>query len=256
MFIGKSISNMVKVYVINLKTSTDRKQYIEQLLSPYQDFMDVHFVEAVDGRGLSDERLSEMWNQKETYKTYGRYMKGGEIGCSLSHRKCYEEILKNGDDAALILEDDVVFKENTDIRKVVSTVEKLLCTQKPMIVLLSGSYWFFKEKSLPGVDFQLASVFEAMGTMSYMMNQAAAKRMTSIDKKYLADDWYHWRTHGINVYAVRPHIAGDFDLFGSVIADREGWKRKNLSFKNKIRAYSRAVIRRGLGRIGHWEKRE
>ena len=72
---------MVKVYVINLKASTDRKQYIEQLLSPYQDFMDVHFVEAVDGRGLSDEQLSEVWNQKETYKTYGRYMKGGEIGC-------------------------------------------------------------------------------------------------------------------------------------------------------------------------------
>ena len=248
---------MVKVHVINLKTSTDRKQYIEHLLSPYQDFMDVHFVEAVDGRALSDEQLNEMWNQKETYKTYGRCMKGGEIGCSLSHRKCYEEILKNGDDVALILEDDVVFKENADIRKVVSTVEKLLCTQKPMIVLLSGSYWFFKGKSLLDIDFQLASVFEAMGTMSYMINLAAAKRMTSIDKKYLADDWYHWRANGIKVYAVRPHIAGDFDLFGSVIAGSyEGWKRKNLSFKNKLRAYYRGVIRRVLGRIGHWETRE
>lgn len=70
---------MVKVYVINLKTSADRKQYIEQLLSPYQGFMNVHFVEAVDGRGLSDEQLSEVWNQKETYKTYGRYMKGERL---------------------------------------------------------------------------------------------------------------------------------------------------------------------------------
>lgn len=55
----------MSTYVINLKTSTDRKQYIEQLVSPYQDFMDVHFVEAVDGRGLSDDQLSEIWNQKK-----------------------------------------------------------------------------------------------------------------------------------------------------------------------------------------------
>ena len=247
----------MKIYIINLKTSTDRKQYIEQLLSPYQDFIDVHFVEAVDGRVLSDEQLSEVWNQKETYKTYGRFMKGGEIGCSLSHRKCYEEILKNGDDAALILEDDVVFKENTDIRKVVSTVEKLLCTQKPMIVLLSGSYWFFKEKSLPGVDFQLASVFEAMGAMSYLVNREGAKEILYAEKKYLADDWYSWKSNGIKVYALRPHIAGDFDLFKSDIAGSyEGWKRKNLSFKNKLRAYYRGVIRRVLGRIGHWETRK
>ena len=247
----------MNTYVINLKTSTDRKQYIEHLLSPYQDFMDVHFVEAVDGRALSDEQLNEMWNQKETYKTYGRCMKGGEIGCSLSHRKCYEEILKNGDDAALILEDDVVFKENADIRKVVSTVEKLLCTQKPMIVLLSGSYWFFKEKSLPGVGFQLASVFEAMGTMSYMINLAAAKRMTSIDKKYLADDWYHWRDNGIKVYAVRPHIAGDVGMFESeIVMCGLGLVRRNISVMKKAQSYYQAVLRRFLGYIGNFEKRD
>ena len=219
--------------------------------------MDVHFVEAVDGRALSDEQLNEMWNQKETYKTYGRCMKGGEIGCSLSHRKCYEEILKNGDDAALILEDDVVFKENADIRKVVSTVEKLLCTQKPMIVLLSGSYWFFKEKSLPGVGFQLASVFEAMGTMSYMINLAAAKRMTSIDKKYLADDWYHWRDNGIKVYAVRPHIAGDVGMFESeIVMCGLGLVRRNISVMKKAQSYYQAVLRRFLGYIGNFEKRD
>ena len=248
---------MVKVYVINLKTSTDRKQYIEHLLSPYQDFVDVHYVEAVDGRVLSDEQLSEVWNQEETYKTYGRYMKGGEIGCSLSHRKCYEEILKNGDDVALILEDDVVFKENADIRKVVSTVEKLLCTQKPMIVLLSGSYWFFKEKSLPGMGFQLTSVFEAMGTMSYMINLAAVKRMTSIDKKYLADDWYHWRVNGIKVYAIRPHIAGDVGMFESeIVMCGLGLVRRNISVMKKAQSYFRAVSRRFLGYIGNFEKRD
>ena len=56
----------MKTYVINLKTSTDRKRYMENLLIPYNDFLDVHFVEAVDGRQLSDEQLSKIWNQEAT----------------------------------------------------------------------------------------------------------------------------------------------------------------------------------------------
>ena len=183
----------MNTYIINLKSSTDRHQYIEQLLKLYCNILEVHFVEAVDGRGLSDHQLVEMWNQCETYKTYGRYMKGGEIGCALSHRKCYEEMLGNGDEVALVLEDDVVFEENADVRGIITSVDMMLRTKKPMVVLLSGSYWYFRRKSLLVANCGLASVFEAMGAMSYMINRAAAEIMTEVDKKYLADDWYNWR---------------------------------------------------------------
>lgn len=247
----------MKAYVINLKSSTDRKQYIEELLTPYQDFLDIHFVEAVDGRKLSDVELNEIWNQKSTYNTYGRYMKGGEIGVSLSNRKCYDDMIRAGDEMALVFEDDVAFKDGIDLRKVLLFMENVLRTETPTVVLLSGSYWFTRIKNLKSTKYQLASVFEAMGAMSYMVNQAAARKMFSIEKKYLADDWYNWKKNGIKVYALRPHIAGDMDLFGSVIAGGyEGWKRENLSFANKIRAYYRGIIRRILGRIGHWEERK
>lgn len=247
----------MNAYIINLKSSIDRRKYMEQLLKSYCDILEAHFVEAVDGRGLSDNQLENMWNQRETYKTYGRHLKGGEIGCSLSHRRCYEEMLKNGDEVALILEDDVVFEKNANVRGVVTSVNMMLQTEKPVVVLLSGSYWFFRKKSLLGVDCRLASVFEAMGSMSYMINRSAAEMMLAADKKYLADDWYNWQVEGVMAYAVHPHIAGDFDLFKSDIADNyEGWHRENLSFVNKVRACYRAVIRRCLGRIGHWEKRE
>ena len=246
----------MKAYVINLKSSTDRKQYMEKLLAPYNNFFDVHFVEAVDGRQLSDKELDEIWNQKATYRNYGRYMKGGEIGVSLSNKKCYEEMIKNDDDMALIFEDDVAFREGIDLRKVLSSLENILRTQKPTVVLLSGSYWFTKTENIPGVNYQLASIFEAMGAMSYLLNQAAARKMLAIEKKYLADDWYNWKRNGVKIYALHPHIAGDMDLFASVVAGGyEGWKRNNLSFANQIRAYYRAVIRRVLGRIGNWEKR-
>lgn len=246
----------MKTYVINLKTSTDRKRYMENLLIPYNDFLDVHFVEAVDGRQLSDEQLSKIWNQEATYKNYGRYMKGGEIGVSLSNRKCYGEIIKNNDEMALVFEDDVAFRDDV-LRKILPLLVNVLRTEKPTVVLLSGSYWFTSFKKIPGTNYQLASVFEAMGAMSYLINQSAARKMLSVEKKYLADDWYNWKQNGIKVYALRPHIAGDMDLFGSVIAaGSEGWKCENLSFKNKIRAYYRGIIRRYLGSTGHWEARK
>ena len=246
----------MKTYVINLKTSTDRKRYMENLLIPYNDFLDVHFVEAVDGRQLSDEQLSKIWNQEATYKNYGRYMKGGEIGVSLSNRKCYGEIIKNNDEMALVFEDDVAFRDDV-LRKILPLLVNVLRTEKPTVVLLSGSYWFTSFKKIPGTNYQLASVFEAMGAMSYLINQSAARKMLSVEKKYLADDWYNWKQNGIKVYALRPHIAGDMDLCGCVIAaGSEGWKRENLSFKNKIRAYYRGIIRRYLGSTKHWEARK
>ena len=246
----------MKTYVINLKTSTDRKRYMENLLIPYNDFLDVHFVEAVDGRQLFDEQLSKIWNQEATYKNYGRYMKGGEIGVSLSNRKCYGEIIKNNDEMALVFEDDVAFRDDV-LRKILPLLVNVLRTEKPTVVLLSGSYWFTSFKKISGTNYQLASVFEAMGAMSYLINQSAARKMLSVEKKYLADDWYNWKRNGIKVYALRPHIAGDMDLFGSVIAaGSEGWKRENLSFKNKIRAYYRGIIRRYLGSTKHWEARK
>lgn len=247
----------LNAYVINLKNSTDRRRHMENLLAPYNDFLDARFIEAVDCRGLPDWRLNEIWNQEATYKNYGRYMKGGEIGVSLSNRKCYGEMIKNNDEMALFFEDDVAFKDDVDLRKILSLLVNVLRTEKPTVVLLSGSYWFTSSKKISGTDYQLASVFEAMGAMSYMINQVAARKMLSVEKKYLADDWYNWRKNGIKVYALRPHIAGDMDLFGSVIAaGSEGWKRENLSFKNKIRAYYRGIIRRYLGSTGHWEARK
>lgn len=157
---------------------------------------------------------------------------------------------------ALVFEDDVAFRDDV-LRKILPLLVNVLRTEKPTVVLLSGSYWFTSFKKIPGTNYQLASVFEAMGAMSYLINQSAARKMLSVEKKYLADDWYNWKQNGIKVYALRPHIAGDMDLFGSVIAaGSEGWKRENLSFKNKIRAYYRGIIRRYLGSTKHWEARK
>ena len=62
---------------------------MEYLLSSY-DFLDVTFVEAVDGLSLSDNDLVLRFDEALAYQRYGRKLNKGEIGCTLSHYKCYQ----------------------------------------------------------------------------------------------------------------------------------------------------------------------
>lgn len=237
-----------------MKTSLDRKEYMKKLLSPYEGFLDVCFVEAVDGRNLSKKQLMKIWNQDKAYKTYGRYMKGGEIGCALSHRKCYEEIWNNHDDVALILEDDVSFQD-VDMENIIFSVSKILKIEKPIIVLLSGDYWYIRKQMVVN-GLQLVTVREAMGAIAYLMNRSAAKIMMSAEKRYLADDWYNLKKKGITLYALYSHVVDTSALGTTISGDGyAGTIRKNLSFPRMLHSYWRAIIRQVLGRNGHFEKR-
>lgn len=246
----------MNVYVINLATAVIRKKYVEECLAPYRDFFNVHFVEAVDGRGLSDEQLSEVWNQKETYKVYGRYMKGGEVGCALSHRKCYEEILKNGDDVALIIEDDMSFL-NFDVKSVILNIEKILVNDNPAITLLFGDYWYTSKRIVLNETFELVKVHDAIMSTAYLINHKAAKNLLNVPYKYLSDDWYNLKKNGgIALYAVHPHIIDTSSFETEISGDGYiGTVRGNLTFFRKICSYYRAIIKRILGRFGYFEKR-
>lgn len=246
---------MIKTYVINLKTSIKRKQYVDDLLSSYSDFLDVDFIEAVDGRNLSSSQLGKIWNQDDTYKTYGRFMKGGEIGCALSHRKCCETILKNGEDVALILEDDVAFL-HPDISDVILSTAEILRTERPAVALLFGEYWYTIKKMKLDSRFSLVNVHDAIMTTAYMINRRAAEHLMNAPLKYLADDWYNLKRGRFTLYAVKPHIA-DTALFETEISGDgySGTVRSNLSLPCLMNSYYRAMVRRLWGQIGHFEKR-
>lgn len=247
----------MKVYVINLKTSIKRKHYMEDILFPYRDFLEVDFIEAVDGRNLSEKQLMQIWNQVETYRNYGRYMRGGEVGCALSHRKCCEEMLKNNEKIALIVEDDLVL-QNAKVKEVILSAKGILETEQPTIVLLSGDYWYTRKKQIiKGSNLWFAKVREAICTQAYLINQSAAKIVASTVREYLADDWYNWKRQGIALYAAYPHIADQNrrDFNTEVSTAYEGTIRKNLSFTRRLHSYYRAVVKRILASIGYIERK-
>ena len=71
--------------------------------------IDFKRISAIDGSTLTDDLLKKITLPKNNKRKIGcpRDLLRGEIGCYLSHLKCWEELLKSDEKFALILEDDI-----------------------------------------------------------------------------------------------------------------------------------------------------
>lgn len=110
-----------KILYINLDRRVDRKTHVETQLSKINWTGKVERISAVDGRVLDLSILTCLFTQKalkeasNTVKidfTHGQYMTRGAIGCALSHRKAWLNVVNNEDEKVLILEDDIYFDDN------------------------------------------------------------------------------------------------------------------------------------------------
>ena len=243
------MDNTLTVYIINLKTSVNRYNHMQSILSPY-DFIKPQFIEAVDGRKLTDEELKQKFNREETIKQYGRVLNLGEIGCVLSHRKCYAELLASDAPFALVLEDDIEIVRKLSIIKEVE-LNNILTNDFPVILFLSGDYWFYKRSNI--VD-----VYEAVGAYAYIINRKAAKAILSIRCPYnVADDWACYKKLGIKYKAFYPYLIDantEMDKYPSdVKQDHWGNKKKLMSKRALFDSYKRGAIKRILAAIGHFE---
>lgn len=96
-----------KVYVINLKRREDRKI---ELLNKYPN-VDFTFIEAIDGKQVTIEQLIKENKVHTSFFDPNGIVTMGVFACALSHKKAWEQALKDGVNNALFLEDDVYFHE-------------------------------------------------------------------------------------------------------------------------------------------------
>lgn len=90
--------------IIHMPSSTERRATVEQLL---QDLPNAQVIDAIDGR-LPDVQTSIPQQPGNLHRPlYPFPLKGGEIGCFLSHRACWQAIVDNNWSAAFIAEDDL-----------------------------------------------------------------------------------------------------------------------------------------------------
>ena len=98
----------MKIYVINLERSVDRKKSITEMARVLG--LDLTFVNAVDGRNVDD--LTELgYDRNSNRRHYGRLLTAGEVGCYASHLKVAEKFILSGEDICIVLEDDAYISE-------------------------------------------------------------------------------------------------------------------------------------------------
>lgn len=100
----------MKIYCINLARSHRRRQLMEREFKRLN--LAVEFVTAIDARKLNEKELSEL-SDTESAKIYPNWLRPGIIACSLSHRLCFHKMIESQQSCALILEDDVIFGNDT-----------------------------------------------------------------------------------------------------------------------------------------------
>lgn len=244
----------MKTYIINLEQSTDRKEYMRRQMKKLPQ-LNYEFIPAVDGRKMNGKELSSSFDMKGSMYHYGRELMKGEVGCTLSHIRCYQKIVEENDACALILEDDIEVNhpEHIDI----SFVENIASCSKPVIVLLSGHYWYTSR-----YNSRMINVFSAYYTHAYVINQAAAQLL--LNKLsfpwHLADDWFYIRSLGVKLLGLKPHWINQISTDEtSMVADGtsaqvlRGLVKRNLPLGRLAVSFYEGLMRKVLKQVGLYE---
>jgi GR25 family glycosyltransferase involved in LPS biosynthesis len=107
-YINDKICN-IPIYYINLSKSSFRKNYIENQAKIFN--LKLTRIEGIDSSDLNLSNGSIYLNNNTSieYNNYYKLQTLNELGCTLSHIKAIYTAYKNGDNNALIIEDDVSF---------------------------------------------------------------------------------------------------------------------------------------------------
>jgi glycosyl transferase family 25 len=97
-----------RIFVVSLRRAVERRAQVAGTLSGLR----FEFLDAVDKKDLDRERLVRegAYDERRTRRAYRNRggMTLGAIGCALSHRNLYDEMVAKGWERMVVLEDDVI----------------------------------------------------------------------------------------------------------------------------------------------------
>ena len=118
----------LKILLINLDEDLDRLEHMtNQFISLGLEFERISAFHGLQGI-LSQDILLEKYNKdiSDIVNSFGRSLTPGEIGCAISHHLCYQKIVDEGVDIAVIFEDDVLLSSdfNEALKYIVESEKK------------------------------------------------------------------------------------------------------------------------------------
>lgn len=191
----------MRVFVINLENSTERKKFMKHQLDALG--LDHEFFPAVDGRKLSGEDMKQMCDL-EVVKAWADLLTPGMIGCSLSHYHVYKKMIEENIDLALILEDDT--RLSSQVPFLISEVEDkinngVLSRNEPILLYYQSkevvSFTASEKVDLTnniGVYYPI-DIWRPITTAAYIISLPCARRLVKLiyPVRYSPDSWavYH-----------------------------------------------------------------
>ena len=222
-----------KVFVINLERNVQRRNAITSRL----EAMNIEWerIVAVLGSSLSLEITAKYYSSSVNKKQYRRQLSKNEIGCYMSHIFCWERIIEDNLDFALILEDDAV--PAADLSALIRCLSN--CTmQWDYIKLCSGDNIKRILQSRPLLDdYQLVSYYKIPSTTTaQLVSRQGARKLLGKRIPFgrpVDDDLQFWWEYDGILYGVAPVPVTQDPSFTSDIGGAE--TRKRHATRNPLR---------------------
>ncbi|MGQ9445014.1 glycosyltransferase family 25 protein [[Pasteurella] aerogenes] len=225
------------VFIINLKTSIDRRNYMITLCQENQ--IDPIFIDAVYGKDLSEEYVASVYDDTAAQQKIQRSLKRGEIGCALSHKVIYEYMLTHNIEQALVLEDDVAFEK--DFKEAIVLINKFPSHWDLVLLGHYADYIGTQEIQSPtsfwdqhklNDTFKLCRLSDyGYGTHAYLINKkGATKLLKAISPMSMPIDLYTGSSEFSNVYAMIPTPIKVVIPFESTVRNTEERVIENVRF--------------------------
>jgi glycosyl transferase family 25 len=209
----------VRAYVINLARSSQRRAHMVSELA--KAGLEYSFVTAVD------DREPNLYGSDAVHPSYLERSdwRPGRIGNGLSHLRAYEDILTDGHDQALVLEDDVTL--SADLGSVLETVKDHLTGAEVALLHFDSHNVCELSNSgavrLPGARSLVLPIDLSVpvGGAAYVITRAACERMSKsiLPIRAHSDDWIFWYDEEAldRVRCVFPHAVTKDPGFESTI---------------------------------------
>lgn len=234
---------MLHIYVISLERDTEKRKIINETLNSFN--LNFSFVDAVDGATLTESQVNSIRNKSVgTVVSRGFPATAGEIGCTLSHVKAYQQMLKDNQEWACILEDDVILDERFKVfidtfHSNEMNLEDLYLLggmteiSRAIVRSIKNNKYIGKQKFYKLIKSEHL-IYRAC---CYLISSEMADRLSKLSSNefLLADNWlYLLKSKYINRVYLADFVAHPIDLSTSNL--EKG--RKEAELKKKVRKIS------------------
>ena len=204
----------MRIFVINLDRAPERLAHMKALL----DSLRLAFtrVPAVDGKSLTADETNRWIDGEPKFYPLGP----GEIGCFLSHRQCWQRVVREGLDHAVIFEDDIVI--GTEPHAVLTSSDWIPADADVVKMDTARRKTFVDRRATAVVGSRSVTRLRGMhaGGAAYAVSQAGARKLVQLSEgfcdpvdQFLFNPVSHAFRHLVT-YQLAPALCGQMGLLG------------------------------------------